>query len=129
MSKPLDPWQFFAEHSLWLADNYGKSPEGRAYRDKFDAHVIAARDTRQPDHFEPADEALIRGALLDMSKNVKKYSTETRNRAYAILQVLRMEIGGQTMTVKSPAQSVRCSTELKSITISEVSPASKRRNT
>lgn len=33
--------EFFKEHSRWLSDSWGQSPEGREYKEKFDAAVHA----------------------------------------------------------------------------------------
>lgn len=38
-----ESWEFFAEHSKWLSDNWSASPEGRAYKANFDTHVAMLR--------------------------------------------------------------------------------------
>lgn len=42
-----DVVEFFAAHAKWLADSWGMSPEGREYKAKFDAAVVALNDEKE----------------------------------------------------------------------------------
>ena len=47
MNTPItkqDAREFFREHSEWLGNSWGTTPEGREYKARFDAAVAAALD-------------------------------------------------------------------------------------